>query len=82
MNPFPQLSDTDIDDILSFIKNPPSHHKEKLSVEKTYEPSETLIRLVILGFSVLSVILLLLLLRRYTLVRIIDEESHDRKKKI
>ncbi|YBU89284.1 MAG: hypothetical protein ACFIN5_00630 [Candidatus Walczuchella monophlebidarum] len=53
MNPFPQLSYTDIDDILSFIKNPPSHQKEKLSGEKTYE---TLIRLVILGFSVLSVI--------------------------
>ncbi|AID37477.1 cytochrome c [Candidatus Walczuchella monophlebidarum] len=84
MNPFPQLSDKDIDDILSFIKNTPSHHKEKLSVEKTSEiqPRETLIRLVILGFSVLSVILLLLLLRIYTLVRIIDEESHDRKKKI
>lgn len=85
MNLFPQLSETDIDDILAFIKNPPAPKEEKISSETTAKnqqdpSSETYTKLILLGFAVLSVILLLILIKIYTLIRVLNAKTLDEYK--
>ncbi len=81
MNPFPQLSEKQIDDILSFIKNPDSikkkehheinHNNEDHENEK--EENQFLIKLIIFCFGILSLILLWILYKIQILIRLINE---------
>lgn len=90
MNLFPQFSEKDIDDILSFIKNPPAPKEEKASSEKNLKTQSgldvTFTRLLLAGFSVLAVILLFILVKIYTLIRVLNAKTLDEyqssKKKI
>ncbi|WP_341657832.1 c-type cytochrome [Blattabacterium cuenoti] len=82
MNPFPQLSEKQIDDILSFIKNPDSikkkehheinHNNEDYENDKK-EENQFLVKLIIFCFGILSLILLWILYRIQILIRLINE---------
>ncbi|WP_341658636.1 c-type cytochrome [Blattabacterium cuenoti] len=81
MNPFPQLSEKQIDDILSFIKNPDlikkkEHHEinhNNEDHENDKEENQFLIKLIIFCFGILSLILLWILYRIQILIRLINE---------
>ncbi len=81
MNPFPQLSEKQIDDILSFIKNPDSikkkeHHEinhNNEDYENDKEENQFLVKLIIFCFGILSLILLWILYRIQILIRLINE---------
>ncbi|WP_341661973.1 c-type cytochrome [Blattabacterium cuenoti] len=82
MNSFPQLSEQQIDDILSFIKNPDSikkkdhheinHNNEDHENDKQ-EENQFLVKLIIFCFGILSLILLWILYRIQILIRLINE---------
>ncbi|WP_185856800.1 c-type cytochrome [Blattabacterium cuenoti] len=81
MNPFPQLSEKQIDDILSFIKNPNSikkkeNHKinhNEANENNDKEENQFLVKLIIFCFGILSLILLWILYRIQILIRLINE---------
>ncbi|HZD84017.1 MAG TPA: c-type cytochrome [Candidatus Angelobacter sp.] len=76
MNLFPNLSDQEIDDILDFIKNPPIKKMgiEKISFTDT-EKKEELRKIILLNFSVITIILFWLLIRFSVLLRIRNDNS-------
>ena len=76
MNLFPNLSDKEIDDILDFIKNPPIKNMgiEKISFTDP-EKKEELRKIILLNFSVITIILFWLLIRFSVLLRIINDNS-------
>ncbi|WP_341655816.1 c-type cytochrome [Blattabacterium cuenoti] len=83
MNPFPQLSEKQIDDILSFITNPDSikkkehheinHNHNDEDHENDKEENQFLVKLIIFCFGILSLILLWILYRIQILIRLINE---------
>ncbi|WP_341652976.1 c-type cytochrome [Blattabacterium cuenoti] len=81
MNSFPQLSEKQIDNILSFIKNPDSikkkdHHEinhNNEDHENNKEENQFLVKLIIFCFGILSLILLWILYRIQILIRLINE---------
>ncbi|WP_341665478.1 c-type cytochrome [Blattabacterium cuenoti] len=81
MNPFPQLSEKQIDDILYFIKNPnlikkKEHHEinhNNEDHENNKEENQFLVKLIIFCFGILSLILLWILYRIQILIRLINE---------
>ncbi|WP_341654588.1 c-type cytochrome [Blattabacterium cuenoti] len=81
MNPFPQLSEKQIDDILSFIKNPDSIKKKEHNEinhnnedhENDKEENQFLVKLIIFCFGILSLTLLWILYRIQILIRLINE---------
>ncbi|WP_185864511.1 c-type cytochrome [Blattabacterium cuenoti] len=82
MNPFPQLSEKQIDDILYFIENPTVEKKETIKNIEKNENSESeiiekqfLIKLVALFFSILSLIIIWILYRIYILTTLLNENK-------
>ncbi|BAR91818.1 cytochrome c [Blattabacterium cuenoti BPAY] len=82
MNPFPQLSEKQIDDILSFIKNPDSikkkenhkiNHNNEANENNDKEENQFLVKLIIFCFGILSLILLWILYRIQILIRLINK---------
>ncbi|WP_341651959.1 c-type cytochrome [Blattabacterium cuenoti] len=83
MNSFPQLSEKQIDNILSFIKNPDSikkkdhheinHNNEDHENDNDKEENQFLVKLIIFCFGILSLILLWILYRIQILIRLINE---------
>ncbi len=81
MNLFPQLSNKQVDDILSFIQNPIIKKKEKVEnhEEKDYESKneieegQFLTKLIVFCFSILSLILLWTLYRIQFLTRLLNK---------
>ncbi|WP_341652833.1 c-type cytochrome [Blattabacterium cuenoti] len=82
MNPFPQLSEKQIDDILSFIKNPDSikkkehheiNHNNEEDHENDKEKNQFLIKLITFCFGILSLILFWILYRIQILIRLINK---------
>ncbi|BAM99361.1 cytochrome c [Blattabacterium cuenoti BPAA] len=83
MNPFPQLSEKQIDDILSFIKNPDlikkkenhkiNHNNNEANENNDREENQFLVKLIIFCFGILSLILLWILYRIQILIRLINE---------
>jgi cytochrome c553 len=71
MNLFPNLSEKEIDDILDFIKNPPL--KKKISDQNSIR------KILLLNFFMITIILFWLLIRISVLIRIINVESQTRK---
>ncbi|MDR1805103.1 MAG: c-type cytochrome [Flavobacteriales bacterium] len=86
MNSFPQLSEQQIDDILYFIKKPKkTTKKEKKGKKENIELSQDqfLIKIIIFGLSVLSLILLWILYKIHVLTHLLSEDLfiHEKKKK-
>lgn len=88
MNSFPQLSERDIDDILSFIekKNAQTSYKNKIFTgEKVVETTEKFIerdffKFIIISFSIISVLLLWILIKIYTLINLLNYKNLEKKK--
>ncbi len=94
MNSFPQLSEQQIDDILFFIKNPIKEKKENSEIlkENNHNDNENikeefiqfLIKIIVFGFSILSIILLWILYRIKILTKLLSESDiifQQKKKK-
>ncbi len=84
MNLFPQLSEQEIDDILSFIKNPVIKKESKESTDDEKEEKNTrselkedpfLIKIIVFGLSILSAILLWILYRIQILTKLLLDED-------
>ncbi|XCI75142.1 MAG: c-type cytochrome [Flavobacteriales bacterium] len=80
MNLFPQLSEQDIDDILAFTKNPPSPKEEKTLATETANFQQNDLggattKIIVLGFTLLAIILLGILFKLYTLIRLINTNT-------
>lgn len=87
MNSFPQLSESDIDDILSFIekKNTQTNYNKTFTGEKVVETAEKFIekdflKFIILGFSIISLLLLWILIKIYTLINFLNYKKLENKK--
>jgi cytochrome c553 len=83
MNLFPNLSEKDIDYILDFIQNPPLKIKNKIYQKEEF--SNRIRKMILLNFSMITIILFWLLIRISVLIRIINvnyrEESLLQKRK-
>lgn len=79
MNLFPHLSQSDIDDILAFTKNPPVPKEEKTAIVQNSNLESEFISLmrpiVIVSFVVIALLLLAILLKIYSLIRILKVSS-------
>ncbi|BBA17000.1 c-type cytochrome [Blattabacterium cuenoti] len=84
MNPFLHLSEKEIDDILSFIKNPILKKKENHEInnnefnnnyENDKEENKFLVKFIIFCFGILSLILLWILYRIQILIRLINKKE-------
>ncbi|WP_185856129.1 c-type cytochrome [Blattabacterium cuenoti] len=85
MNSFSQLSEQQIDDILYFIKNPigDTKKKENLKIidnginnnENEIIETQFLIKIIVFGFSLLSIILLWILYRIKILTKLLNEND-------
>lgn len=84
MNSFPQLSEKQIDDILSFIQNPDSISRKKKEEEnQNHEINNTndkeekkfLVKLIIFCFGILSLIMIWILYKIQILIKLIHEED-------
>lgn len=80
MNSFPNLSEKDIDDILSFIENPPLNENKNTIKEENKEKekeknNDFIIKLFILFLSIISIIILWILYRIFILYRIITNKK-------
>lgn len=80
MNLFPNLSDKEIDYILDFIKNSPLPLKKmvKIDTEKNYQKEEfsnRIRKIILLNFSMITIILFWLLIRISVLIQIINVNS-------
>ncbi|WP_149030179.1 c-type cytochrome [Blattabacterium sp. (Blattella germanica)] len=77
MNLFPQLSEEQVDNILSFIQNPIKKKEEiephETSNENEIEEKQFLIKLIVFCFSILSLILLWILYRIQLLTKLLSE---------
>ncbi|AFJ90515.1 c-type cytochrome [Blattabacterium sp. (Blaberus giganteus)] len=83
MNSFPQLSDNQIDDILSFIKNPDSikkkeNHEYEINKNEEKEENKFLIKFIVFCFIILSLILFWILYRIQILIRLINENEEEK----
>ncbi|WP_185870762.1 c-type cytochrome [Blattabacterium cuenoti] len=91
MNSFPQLSEQQIDDILFFIKNPiktTTKKKENSEIQNNngkHNEIETspqfLTKIIVFGFSILSIILLWILYRIKILTKLLSENNTIFQKK-
>lgn len=77
MNAFSHLSEKDIDDILSFIETPINSSKEKKSHitnnKKNYK--DELIKIILIGFIILTIILSIILIKILFLIKIINSSN-------
>lgn len=90
MNSFPQLSESDINDILFFIekKNTQISSKKENKIftgEKIIEKTENFlekdfIKFIIIGFSIISLILFWILVKIYTLINFLKYKNIENKK--
>ncbi|MGI9525626.1 MAG: c-type cytochrome [Weeksellaceae bacterium] len=79
MTAFPQLSETDIDDILAYTSNPPvvEEPKEEAPVATDTDTSSLPVGALIIGFAVLAALLIWLLVKVNTLVKLTKTESTE-----
>ncbi|QIK16394.1 c-type cytochrome [Blattabacterium sp. DPU] len=84
MNSFPQLSEQQIDDILSFIQNPDINKKEDHEIHNEInddkkEENKFLIKLIAFCFCILFLIVFWILYKVQILIRLIDENKGETK---
>ncbi|WP_185867193.1 c-type cytochrome [Blattabacterium cuenoti] len=87
MNSFPQLSEKQIDDILSFIQNPNVKEKKEINDinnkdindnDKEKEEKQFLIKLIVFCLVILSLILFWILYRIQILIKLINNKEETR----